>query len=275
MSAQPPGRRHVVRRLLLAALLLVALPTAACGADPENGESAKSGSATSTPSPTPAPTSTTPTPEPATGTPASPTPTIPPPPTPAPRTRPLRGVDASHHQGQIDWVRVGRDRISFAYLKATEGSTFTDPRFVDNAKAARQAGLRVGGYHYFSLCSSGAPQAEHFADVLGSADAGSLPPAIDLELIGNCADPPARDDLLREVRAFVDIVERRVGQRIVVYAYPEFEQRFRIATALQRRQWVRSIGSAPPAREWWIWQQDDHAAIEGISGPADLNLMAP
>jgi lysozyme len=170
---------------------------------------------------------------------------------------------------------VRRDRISFAYLKATEGSSFVDPRFLEHAAAARRAGLRVGGYHYFSLCSPGAPQAEHFAGILRSAQARSLPPAIDLELLGNCADPPARDALLREVRAFIAVVERRTGQRVVVYAYPEFESRYRFAAELHRRQWVRRIGSTPPTRDWWIWQRDDRATIDGIAAPADLNVMAP
>ena len=184
-------------------------------------------------------------------------------------------MDVSHHQGEIDWERVRRDRIEFAYLKATEGSTFTDPRFASYASAADRAGLRVGGYHYFTLCSPGVPQAEHFVRVLGAAGARSLPPAVDLEILGNCSDPPPRDDLLREVRAFIEVVERRTGQRIVVYAYPEFESRYRIATVLERRQWVRRIGSAPPTRDWWIWQRDDRASIDGISAPADLNVMAP
>ena len=263
--------RRTSRTLLLVVLLLAAL-TSACGADPtadQRGESSAETSATPSPSATTAPSPTTgPTSGPPTG-PATASPTA-----ASPRARLVRGVDASHHQGDIDWERVRRDRIEFAYLKATEGSTFTDPRFVQNARGARAAGLRVGGYHYFSLCSAGVPQAEHFTDVLASSGARGLPPAIDLELRGNCADPPPRADLLREVRAFVDVVERRTGQRVVVYAYPEFEERFRIATALQRPQWVRRIGSTPPSRDWWIWQRDDQASIDGITGPADLNVMA-
>ena len=184
-------------------------------------------------------------------------------------------MDVSHHQGEIDWERVRRDRIRFAYLKASEGSGFTDPRFLTNARAARAAGLRVGGYHYFSLCSPGAAQAEHFAQVLRSAPPRSMPPAIDLELLGNCADPPRRPELLAEVRAFIDVVERRTGREVVVYAYPEFEARYRFAPELQRRQWVRRIGSTPPARDWFIWQKDDQAFIDGIDGTTDLNVMEP
>ncbi len=188
--------------------------------------------------------------------------------------RPLRGIDVSHHQGSIDWRRVSEDGIGFAYLKATEGSSFTDPRFVANATGARQAGLRVGGYHYFTLCSPGAPQAEHFADVLASAPARGLPPAIDLELLGNCDDPPPREALLREVRAFMDVVERATGKRVVVYAYPELESRYRLSAALDRRLWVRRLGDAPPQGDWWMWQRSDSARVDGVSGGVDLNVLA-
>ncbi len=163
----------------------------------------------------------------------------------------------------------------FAYLKASEGSSFVDPRFETNARAARRSGLRVGGYHYFSLCSPGAPQAEHFAGLLDAGRAMSMPPAIDLELQGNCADPPARADLLREVRAFIDVVERRTGQQVVVYAYPDFESRYEMSKVLDRRLWVRRIGPTPPTGDWWIWQRNDHATVDGIAGPADLNVLAP
>jgi lysozyme len=248
----------------VASLLLVATALAGCGGAGGPEESPVEPAPTrDTTSPTPAPAS-------------SDVPTA----SASPRQRPERGVDVSHHQGEIDWARVHADGIGFAYLKASEGSGFVDPRFETNARAARRAGLRVGGYHYFTLCSPGAPQAEHFGDVLDAASlletrVRSMPPAIDLELLGNCADPPARGDLLREVRAFIDVVERRTGQHVVVYAYPDFESRYRISNALDRRLWVRRIGRTPPAGDWWMWQRNDHATIDGITGPADLNVLAP
>ncbi len=182
----------------------------------------------------------------------------------------MRGVDLSHHQGAVDWRRVAGDGIGFAYLKATEGSTYTDPTFATNAAGAAGAGLRVGGYHYFNLCSPGAAQGEHFAAVLDGALAGvpprrRMPPALDLELLGSCDTPPPRADLVREVRAFLAAVEPATGQRVVVYAFPEFEARYRMAEAVDRRQWVRRIGDRPPAREWWLWQLDDAATVAGVT----------
>jgi lysozyme len=42
------------------------------------------------------------------------------------------GIDVSNHQGAIAWDRVAGDRISFAYVKASEGPDFVDARFADN-----------------------------------------------------------------------------------------------------------------------------------------------
>lgn len=247
---------------LVAPLLAVALVVgglSGCGAEPAaQRPRSEDPSPSATASPTPS---------------SGPTPSSTPSATRRPRPRLVRGVDASHHQGEIDWRRVRGDRIEFAYLKATEGSGFVDPRFVANARAARAAGLRVGGYHFFSTCSPGAPQARHFVRVLRSAPADSMPPAVDLELLGNCAEPPPRPRLLAEVEAFLRIVERATRQQAVVYAYPDFEARYGFAEALDRRQWVRRIGPVAPKRPWFIWQRDDRARIAGFSTPADLNVM--
>lgn len=45
---------------------------------------------------------------------------------------PIRGVDVSHYQGDIDWAALSRQDIRFAYIKATEGSSHTDERFLEN-----------------------------------------------------------------------------------------------------------------------------------------------
>ena len=196
----------------------------------------------------------------------------------APARDRLRGVDVSHHQGSIDWARVADDGIGFAYLKATEGSTFTDPAFADNVAGARAAGLRVGGYHYFTLCSSPEPQAEHFVATWGSVDLGrrALPPVVDLELIGNCDPPPSSAAMLTAARAYVSRVEDATGRRVVVYVHPDFETTYPgLVDALDRRLWVRRTGDRPPSGDWWLWQRSDHAQVDGISTPVDLDEMRP
>jgi lysozyme len=62
---------------------------------------------------------------------------------PDPSEFPVWGVDVSHHQGAVDWRRVAQvPHIRFAYVKATEGGDWVDPRLESNWKAARAAGFR-------------------------------------------------------------------------------------------------------------------------------------
>ncbi len=62
----------------------------------------------------------------------------------------IKGIDVSSHQDRVDWTLVKADGVAFAYIKATEGVGFVDPKlgaFVAGAEAAAippQAGRRRG-----------------------------------------------------------------------------------------------------------------------------------
>lgn len=49
---------------------------------------------------------------------------------------PVRGVDVSSYQGEIDWSVLAAQDLTFAWIKATEGSSSTDPRFATNWERA-------------------------------------------------------------------------------------------------------------------------------------------
>ena len=42
---------------------------------------------------------------------------------PSQKTYPVRGVDASNFQGEVDWNTLSEQNISFAYIKATDGAS--------------------------------------------------------------------------------------------------------------------------------------------------------
>ena len=42
---------------------------------------------------------------------------------PSQESYPVRGVDVSSYQGEIDWQVLSRQGIQFAFIKATEGSS--------------------------------------------------------------------------------------------------------------------------------------------------------
>lgn len=183
------------------------------------------------------------------------------------------GVDVSNHQGAIDWARVADDDIDFAYIKATEGGDFVDARFARNWQGAGRAGLRRGAYHFFTLCRPGEEQAANFVRTLPD-DPDSLPPAVDVELGGNCSARPPRQRIERELRRFIDDVESASGRRVVVYVVDDFEGRYHLRDDLDRPVWHRRIGlRRPEVADWWIWQFSFQSHVAGIDGGVDLNVM--
>ncbi len=96
----------------------------------------------------------------------------------------LPGLDVSHYQGTINWTTVKNGGAKFAYMKATEGTTYRDPNFSANYLNSYNAGLVRGAYHFARPdSSSGAAQADYFAAHGGawSADGQTLPGMLDIE----------------------------------------------------------------------------------------------
>lgn len=184
------------------------------------------------------------------------------------------GIDVSAHQGTIDWTAVAANGIHAAYVKATEGATFRDPRFEENWRGARAAGLQVGAYHFFTLCRSGADQAANLLGELdavgGTTEASTLPVAVDLELSGNCSRRPPRAEVQREVEAFVTTVEEATGRSVVYYLLDSWAERY--PPTNERPLWVRRL-LMRPGSDWVWWQVSNRARVDGIDGPVDLNVV--
>lgn len=188
------------------------------------------------------------------------------------------GIDVSTHQGEINWAAVASDGIDAAYVKASEGATFEDDRFAENWAGARAAGLEVGAYHFFTLCKEGQEQA---ANLLGrlrevGADASALPPVVDLELSGNCAARPSREVVQQRLLDLVTAVEDATGQEVRFYLLGSFEERYPLPDSLADRQrWVRRLLLRPSDDGWAWWQVSSRAAVDGVAGPVDLDVLAP
>ena len=78
----------------------------------------------------------------------------------------LNGIDVSGiGQGAgFDWV-PWRGKISFAFIKASEGLTFKDPDFARNWQQAKAEGITRGAYHFLHPDESGTAQAHYFLSV--------------------------------------------------------------------------------------------------------------
>lgn len=187
---------------------------------------------------------------------------------------PLQGIDVSHHQGAIDWAALPAQGVDFAWIKATEGGDHRDRMFEANWSGARAAGIRRGAYHFFTLCRPGAEQAANFVAAV-PREADALPPAVDLEFGGNCSARPERAALLRELAAFLRIVETHSGRRALLYLTRDFDEAYRVSEAVDRPLWLRSLVFEPRfgARPWAIWQASSFHRLRGIEGGVDWNVM--
>jgi lysozyme len=183
----------------------------------------------------------------------------------------VHGIDVSHHQGPIDWPRVARSGISFAFLKATEGGTHIDENFRENFEEARAAGIAVGAYHFFTFCKSGAEQAANFVAAVPH-EAKTLPPVVDIEFGGNCATRPSVDELAKELGDFLTQVEQGFGQQAIVYLAGDAASAYGSAVP-ERPRWVRSIVWPPMGQDWLIWQYHNAGRVDGIDGIVDLNVL--
>jgi lysozyme len=188
-----------------------------------------------------------------------------------------RGIDVSHHQGRIDWPAVARAGVGFAYLKATEGRDFVDPRFRDNWQGAEAAGLARGAYHFFTFCSSGRAQAANFLAHAPPAK-GALLPVADVEFVGNCTSWKSLDVVRTELRAFVASVETAWRAKPILYVTPDSYERVLAGEFGGHPIWVRDVLARPAPDAfggWLIWQHSETGRVPGVAGPVDLDVLRP
>ena len=191
------------------------------------------------------------------------------------KSYPIRGIDVSHHQGNIDWSRVSRSRFKFAYIKATEGGSFKDKRFLKNWLGASSNGVIVGAYHFFTFCKSGEEQFKNYKNVVPVKD-GMLVPAIDLEFKGNCKRRPSRKEMIAEVDSFARGVKDHYRVDPILYVTKEFYEAYLKGLNFKYKLGVRSLllkPDFPPNKDWVFWQFTNKGRIDGINGNVDINVF--
>lgn len=198
---------------------------------------------------------------------------------PSEKDYPVRGVDVSNWQGDIDWTVLSEQNITFAFIKATEGSSFTDKRFDENWDKATQTDLFVGAYHFFSYDSPGQSQAEHFIATVPKTE-NMLPPVVDIEYYGDYFSSPAeRESVKPELQELLNALESHYGVKPVLYATMDSYERYLSGNYADYPIWIRDIlkrPSLPDGRSWTFWQYSNRGRLDGYYGEEqyiDLNVF--
>lgn len=191
----------------------------------------------------------------------------------------IKGIDVSSYQGAIDWNTLSSQKLSFVFIKATEGSTFVDKNFAYNFKEARETSLTVGAYHFFSYDSDGKTQAEHFINTVVPFQ-GMLPPVIDLEFYGDKEkNPPDRADVGKQLKIMLELLQEHYGQRPIIYATEKSYELYLSNDYEQYDIWIRNVITKPglsDGRAWTFWQYTNRGTLKGYNGKEkyiDINVF--
>lgn len=192
---------------------------------------------------------------------------------------PVRGIDVSHHNGDIDFDRLSEKEsdVSFIYIKATEGTDFQDPGFIRNSRGAMKSGIPAGAYHFFRYDTDGELQALNFIRALRGRPF-KLPPAIDVEDWGN-PDGHATALIVERLRSMTSCLLRE-GYRPVIYTNLDGYHRIIRGNFDSYPLWISSfsdppLDTDPENMRWAIWQYSHRGDLPGISSPTDLNVLNP
>lgn len=191
----------------------------------------------------------------------------------------LRGVDVSHYQGDVDWEILEGQEISFAFIKATEGSGYVDAYFYDNWQGADRTQLFTGAYHFFSFDSPASTQAENYISTVGDLS-GKIAPVVDVEYYGDKrSNPPDRERTVAQLQELLALLEAHYHAKPIIYTTCQVYQRYIKGEFGEYPLWIRNVYYPPDVDmkgEWVFWQYSDKGVLRGYSGDEkyiDLNVF--
>ncbi|MEU6991890.1 lysozyme [Streptomyces sp. NPDC046465] len=132
------------------------------------------------------------------------------------------GVDVSSHQGNVAWSTLWNSGVKWAYVKATESTSYKNPYFAQQYNGSYNVGMIRGAYHFATPdTSSGASQANYFASGGGgwSRDGRTLPGALDIEWnpYGAACFGKSPSAMVSWIRDFLTTYKARTGRDAVIY----------------------------------------------------------
>jgi len=180
------------------------------------------------------------------------------------------GIDVHAGKGLVDWGSVAASGKTFAFVKSSEGETFTDSRVAENVHGARNARLHVGCYHFArpDLGNSPELEASHFCDIIAGLPY-DLVPVLDIE--------KGAGDLSSWALRFCNVVEARTGHVPMIYSYISFitahlrDKRLSLFPLWVAEYQVNPPGAPSPWDRWTVWQQSSSGTVPGVSRRCDLN----
>jgi GH25 family lysozyme M1 (1,4-beta-N-acetylmuramidase) len=137
----------------------------------------------------------------------------------------IQGLDVSSHQPTVNWASQYNLGARFAYVKATEGTSYKSETFGAQYDGAVGAGLIRGAYHFaLPNVSTASAQADYFVNNGGgwTGDGKTMPPLLDIEYnpyttLGNTCYNMSPTAMVNWIAAFSNRVLARTGRLPMIY----------------------------------------------------------
>jgi lysozyme len=191
-----------------------------------------------------------------------------------PQGHAVRGVDVSRYQTHVEWAEVRKNKIAFAFIKATEGFHRQDDLFAAHWQESGAAGVRRGAYHFYRPHQLPLLQALNFIRVVQLA-AGDLPPVLDVEQVGTTSPEKLREG----VQIWLDVVEKHFDAKPILYTNYDFYRKYLEGYFDDYPLWIahyqvpRLRLTPGPGKKLKFWQHTDRGAVGGIQGRVDCNVF--
>ncbi|MEU5389465.1 lysozyme, partial [Kitasatospora cineracea] len=187
-----------------------------------------------------------------------------------------KGMDVSSYQGNVAWSTAYANGGRFAYVKATEGTSYTNAYFAQQYNGSYNAGMIRGAYHFaLPNVSSGATQAAYFVAHGGgwSKDGKTLPPALDIEYnpYGATCYGLSQAGMVSWIRDFSNTVHTKTGRYPTIYTTTDWwttctgnNSSFGATNPLWIARYSSSVGTLPAGWSYQtIWQYADAGTLPG------------
>ncbi|WP_033219442.1 lysozyme [Kitasatospora phosalacinea] len=187
-----------------------------------------------------------------------------------------KGMDVSGYQGNVAWSTAYANGGRFAYVKATEGTSYTNPYFTQQYNGSYNVGMIRGAYHFaLPNVSSGATQAAYFVAHGGgwSKDGKTLPPALDIEYnpYGATCYGLSQAGMVSWIRDFSNTVHTKTGRYPVIYTTTNWwstctgnNASFATTNPLWIARYSTAVGTLPAGWSYQtIWQYADSGTLPG------------
>ncbi len=188
----------------------------------------------------------------------------------------IRGIDISHYQERVNWEKlrnasIGDSPVSFVFIKATEGEKLFDDNFNRNFANAKRNDIIRGAYHFFIPGISARKQAEFYLSI-AQLEPGDLPPVLDIEKKGDLTP----EQLRREAKIWLDIVEKEYGVKPILYTGYKFKVDYLNTPEFDAYPyWIAHyyVEKLAYKGKWTFWQHTDCGKVSGINGFVDCNIF--